>query len=151
MHQPEGLQYMNTLYLNMGYYTTRILLVSQDMTTIVTKFWKFRYNSVPMDMCTSGDIFQSKVDEMLGNIKGFKKYIGGISVLSKESFSKKIEQLWIMFGRFRSAGLKSNARKCSFGIEEITYLGYVITQEGIKTDPKKFQGIMYIGRPTTNR
>ena len=49
----------------------------------------------------------------------------------------------------RDVGLKVNAPKCSFGLKEIPYLGYVITREGIKPDPNKVQGIMDIGRPTT--
>ena len=48
-----------------------------------------------------------------------------------------------------AAGLKFNAHKCSFGLKEIPYLGYVITREGIKPDPKKVQGIMDIGRLST--
>ena len=54
-----------------------------------------------------------------------------------------------MFGRLRAAGLKVNTPKCSFGLKDITYRGYVITQDGIKPDPKKVQGIMDLGRPTT--
>ena len=36
------------------------------------------------------------------------------------------------------------------GLKEIPYLGYVITREGIKPDPKKVQGIMDLGRTVTN-
>jgi hypothetical protein len=32
---------------------------------------------------------------------------------------------------------------------EVEYLGYIITKEGIKPDPKKVQGIMDMARPTT--
>ena len=35
------------------------------------------------------------------------------------------------------------------GLKDIPYLGYIITWEGIKTDPKKLQGIIDIARPTT--
>ena len=56
------------------------------MTTIVTEFRKFRYNRLPMGMCASGDIFQAKLDELLGDIEGVKKYIDDILVLSKDSF-----------------------------------------------------------------
>ena len=34
-------------------------------------------------------------------------------------------------------------------LKDIPYLGYFITREGIKTDPKKVQGFMDIGRPST--
>ena len=55
----------------------------------------------------------------------------------------------IILGRLRAVGLKVNAPKCSFGLKDITYLCYVITMEGIKSDPNKVQGIMDIGRPST--
>ena len=119
------------------------------MIKIVTEFGKFKYNRLPMGMCASGDIFQSKVDELLSDIKGAKTYIYDIIVLGKDSFENHIDQLRRIFGRLRAAGLKFNVPKCSFGLKEIPYLGFVITREGIKPDPKKVQGIMYIGLPST--
>ena len=101
-----------------------------------------------MGMCASGDIFQSKVDELLGYIKGIKTYIYYILVLGKGSFENHIEQLRMIFFRLRATGLKVNAPKCSFGLKDIPYLGYVTTREVIKPDPKKVQGIMDIGRPS---
>ena len=119
------------------------------MTTIVTEFEKFRYNRLPIGMCASVYIFQYKVDELLGDIKGVKTYINYILLLRKDLFRKHIEQLRIMFSRLRAAGLKVNAPKCIFGLKDIPYLGYVITRGGIKPDPKEVQGIMDIRRPAT--
>ena len=153
MQQLEGFQYATALYLNMGYYTIRLLPASQDMTTIVAEFGKFGYNRLPMGMCALGDIFQAKVDELLGNIEGIKTYTGDKIVLIKCCLKNHIEQLRIIFGIFRAAGLKANAHKCSFGLKEIPYIGYIITREGIKIDPKNVQGIMdfsvTFGRPAT--
>ena len=61
-----------------------IFPASQDMTTIITEFGKFRYNCLPMGMCASGYIFQSKVDKLQGDIEGLKIYIDDIIVLSKD-------------------------------------------------------------------
>ena len=72
-----------------------------------------------MGMCTLGDIFQSKVDKLLGDIKGVKMYIDDILVLSKDCFRNHIEQLEMIFGRLRAAVLKINAPKCSFGLKDI--------------------------------
>ena len=102
-----------------------------------------------MGMCNAGDIFQAKLDELLGDIKSVKTYINSILVLRKDRFSNHTEQQRIIFGRFRAVGLKVNSTMCSFVLKEIPYLGYVITWEGIKPDPKIVQEIMDIGRPTT--
>ena len=72
MQELEGFQYAIELDLKMGYYTIRLSPASQDMTTIVTEFGKFRYNCLPMGMCGLGGIFHAKVDGLLGDIEGAK-------------------------------------------------------------------------------
>ena len=47
MQDLEVFQYATVLDINMVHYTIRFLPTSQDMTTIVTKFGKFRYNRLP--------------------------------------------------------------------------------------------------------
>ena len=86
MHKLEGFQYAKALYLNMGYYNIRLSPASQYTTAMVTEFGKFRYNRLPIGMCTSGEISQSKVEKLIGDIKGVKTYINDIIVLSKDIF-----------------------------------------------------------------
>ena len=81
---------MAALYLNMGYYNIRLSPASQDMTAIVTEFGRLGYTFLPIGMCASGGIFQAKVDEILGDIKGVKTCINDILVLSKDRFEKHI-------------------------------------------------------------
>ena len=100
---------------------------------------------VLMGLCASGEIFQAKFDEILGDTKGVKAYIDDIILLGKGVFSKHIYQLIVIFYRMCASGLQVNAPKCSFGLKYIPYLGCIITREGIKPDPNKVQGIMDIG------
>ena len=102
-----------------------------------------------MGLCISGDIFQAKVNELLGDIEGLKAYIDDILLTTKGFFEEQLQQLCTCFQRFRNAGLKVNAKKCSFGLKEIPYLGYIITREGVMPDPKKIQGIVDLERPKT--
>ena len=84
-------QYANALDLNMGYCTIILSSSIQDMASIVPEFGKFKYNCLIMGICTSGYIFQAKVDEVIGDIKGVKTYIDGILVLIKERLSQHIK------------------------------------------------------------
>ena len=61
-----------------------------------------------MGMCASGYIFQSKVDDLIGDIEGIKKYIDDILVLIKNCFRKHIEHLIMIFVRLCAAYLKVN-------------------------------------------
>ena len=115
MQQLEGFQYETALDLNMGYYTISISPARQKTTSIVTEFRKFRYNSLPMVICASGDIFQAKVEKLLGDTEGVKTYIGDIIVLSKDCFRKHTEHLITIFGRLSAEALTVNDNTCSFG------------------------------------
>jgi hypothetical protein len=74
-------------------YTIWLTPGAKDLTTVVTEFGKFRYNILPMGMCCSDDIFQTKVDQLvLGNIEGVKTYIDNILVItSKGSFDDHLK------------------------------------------------------------
>ena len=137
MQQLEGFQFAAASDLTMGGCSIRLFPASLDMATIFTEFGIFGYNFLPMGMCASGDIFQAKVYEIIGDIEGVKTYIDDILILRKDCFKKHIEQLRIIFGRLCASGFKVNTRKCIFWLKDIPNLGYVITREGIKPELKK--------------
>ena len=68
IHHMEGFQYETALDINMLYYTIRIFPYIQYMMTIVTEFGNLKYNRLPMGMFTLGYIFQTKVENLLGDI-----------------------------------------------------------------------------------
>ena len=70
-------------------------------------------------------------------------------VLSKEFFAKNKDQLRVTVASMSSTIIKFKMSMFSFGLNQITYLGYITTQEGIKNDPKKVLGIMDLFWPTT--
>ena len=70
------------------------------MTTIVVEFGKFRYNCIPMGMCNSREIFQTKLYKIL-----IRTYIDDKLVLIKEIFSNNIKQLEAILARLIATGL----------------------------------------------
>jgi len=46
-----------------------------------------------------------------------------------------------IFTRLREVNLKLNPGKCSFGAQQIVFLGHVVTRQGSYLDPKKLQAI----------
>ena len=59
----------------------------------------------------------------------------------KEKYNLLIEQL--------CKDLKLQPDKCEFLKIEVTYLGHVISKDGVKSDPKKLEGIWQFPRPKT--
>ncbi|GFT06135.1 transposon Ty3-I Gag-Pol polyprotein [Nephila pilipes] len=59
------------------------------------------------------------------------------------------DNLKIIFERLNSYGLKINIFKSVFGVQEIEFLGYLISQEGSRPLPEKVQAIINYKKPET--
>ena len=149
LQQLEGFQYATSLDMNMGYYHIRLSEEASNMCTIITEFGKYRYKRLPMGVSCSPDIFQAKIYDLLGDIEGTRAYIDDILVIKRGTFSEHLEQLEEIFRRCQKTNLKLNADKCRFGLNEIDYLGYIVTPEGVKPNPRKIRAIQAMERPTT--
>ena len=87
-----------------------------------------------MVMCTSWDVFQTKLEELFSDIEVVEMYIINTLVHSKYGFTKHVYHLIVVFARLRCTVLQLNMTKWSFWFKYIPYLDYVIKREGIKQD-----------------
>ncbi|GBM55009.1 Retrovirus-related Pol polyprotein from transposon 412 [Araneus ventricosus] len=56
--------------------------------------------------------------------------------------------LW-QFKRLQKANLKLSPKKCRFFRNEVSYLGHIISADGVKTDPEKTKAVVDWPRPET--
>ena len=66
----------------------------------------------------------------------------------RHSMQEHLEHLCEVFARLRKAGLRLKAKKCLFLRKEVTYLGYVVTKNGIKPDNAKTDKMQNYPAPT---
>jgi hypothetical protein len=69
--------------------------------------------------------------------------------ISKGNFNEHLKDIEKVLIRLQKANLKVSASKSSFGKTEIDYLGYVVTRNGLKPQPKKIEAILKIARSST--
>lgn len=53
----------------------------------------------------------------------------------------------MVFQRLLDSGLRLKKSKCVFLVQEVSYLGYIISKDGVKADPAKIEAIKNIPRP----
>jgi hypothetical protein len=58
-------------------------------------------------------------------------------VLETRKAGDLVDNLRIAFGCLRANGVKLNPEKCVFGVPRGMLLGYIVSQRGIKANPKK--------------
>ena len=147
----EGFQYATSLDLNMGYYHIELNPTSKRYCTIVLPFGKYEYQRIPMGLCNSPDIFQEKMSELMQGLEFIRVYIDDLLCLTKGDYDDHLEKLDLVLQRIERAGLKVNAKKSFFAKEELEYLGYWITRDGIQPLPKKVEAILRIAEPKTRK
>jgi hypothetical protein len=67
-------------------------------------------------------------------------YFDDILIYNK-SFDEHIEHLHAIFCALREARLFANLEKCTFCTDQVAFLGYVVTPQGIEVDEAKIEAI----------
>ena len=143
--------YATTLDLNMGYYHIELTPNSKRLCTLVLPWGKYEYQSLPMGLSNSPDVFSEKMGNLMHDLEYVRTYIDDLACITTGDFNDHLEKLGEVLKRLRNAGLKVNIRKSFFCKSEVEYLGYIITRKGVKPDPKKVSAIFNIAQPKGKR
>lgn len=114
------------------------------------KTGKYEYLRLPMGLCNSPDIFQEKMGELMTGLDFARAYLDDLLIIPRGSSDEHLEQLEQALTRLAEAGLKINASKSSLCREELEYLGYWITRNGIGPVTKKVDAILRLKTPPKN-
>jgi hypothetical protein len=68
-------------------------------------------------------------------------------VITKGIDDDHLDKLQQVFIKLCDAGLKVNAAKPFFFMQETEYLGYILTRSGVKSQPEKVQAILALNLP----
>ena len=147
LQEMEGFTYATALDLNMGYYTIRLDGDAQKICTIILPWGKYSYLRLPMGVAGSPDIFQEKMTSLMDTLEYIRVYIDDLLILTKDTFDDHLLKLREVLSRLQGAKLRVNAEKSVFGSDEVEYLGYVLTRDGIKPQRKKVDAILAISPP----
>ena len=147
----EGFKYATSLDLNMGYYHISLCPFSKRLCTIVLPWGKYEYQKLPMGLCNSPDIFQEKMNELFNDLEYVRTYIDDLLIISNESLEDHLDKVGKVLKKLQAAGFKVNAEKSFFAKDELEYLGFKITREGIMPLPSKVEAIKNIAAPTTKK
>ncbi len=98
----------------------------------------YEFNRMPFGLCNAPATFQRLMERCMGemNLRDCLIYLDDIIVFST-SFDQQVERLEAVFQRLRANNLKLKTSKCEFFKREVIYLGHIVSESGIKTDPKR--------------
>ena len=112
----------------------------------------YQYTRMVMGLCNSAQCWQRLLTSVLGDMvfSSAIVYLDDILVLSR-TFEQHCTHLKTMFDKFRRANLRLNGKKCNFAASKVTYLGHVLSKDGISADPAKTAVIREWPRPKSTK
>ena len=76
-------------------------------------------------------------------------FIDDIGLFTGKRFDHHLSLLAQVFLRLEQSGFTVNPLKCAWAVQSTTYLGFLLTTDGIKPLPNKIEAISRISRPST--
>lgn len=145
-----GCQYFSTFDLKSGYWQLPIDENDKNKTAFVTSDGLYEFNVMPFGLSNAPASFQRIMNSILGNLRWDVTlvYLDDIIVYSK-SFEQHLDHLDRVLGALHRANVKLNLKKCSFAHKQLDYLGFRITQAGIKPTTSNVRKTIDFPTPTT--
>ena len=143
LHSLAGSKYFSTLDLRSGYWQVELRETDKAKTAFqVGSLGFYECNRMPFGLCNAPATFQRLMERCMGdlNLRDCLIYLDDIIVFSS-TFEEHLERLQAVFKNLEKHKLKLKPSKCELFKESVTYLGHVVSSEGIHVDPSKTEAV----------
>ena len=137
-----GAQWFSTLDMKSGYH--QVEMAEEDKAKTAFSFgqglWQFKV--MAFGLCNAPASFERLMEQVLKGLywRTALVYLDDIIVIGK-TFEQELERLAEVFRRFRDANLKLSPKKCLLFQREVPFLGHIVSQHGVRTDPQKVSAV----------
>jgi len=145
-------QYFSALDLASGYHQIEVEPKDRSKTAFSAVGGHFEFIRMPFGLSNAPATFQRVMDNVLAEFNGkfCLIYLDDIIVFST-SLQEHINHLSSIFKKLTLANLKLQPDKSEFLKKELEYLGHIVTEKGVKPNPKKIETIKAFPMPKTRK
>lgn len=146
----EKARFFSIIDLSKAYWQIPLAMESRDYTSFRAGKSLYRFKVMPFGL-TGAPITQTK---LMNKVLGYDLepnvfvYLDDI-VVTSHTFEEHLQLLQKIADRLAAANLSISIEKSRFCQKKISYLGYVLTEEGLSIDSQKLEPILSYPAPTT--
>ncbi|XP_073130850.1 uncharacterized protein [Henckelia pumila] len=133
-----GHELLSILDAYQGYHQIPLAKEDKNMVRFVTSTGTYCYVVMPFGLKNVGATYQRLMDRVFEQQigKNIEVYVDDILVKSRTA-DQFITDLTQTFQTLKRYQLKLNPSKCTFGVRDGKFLGYIVTRRGIEANPEK--------------
>ncbi|GJW76443.1 putative reverse transcriptase domain-containing protein [Tanacetum coccineum] len=148
--QLQGAKYFSKIDLRSGYHQLRVREQDISKTAFRTRYGHYEFLVMPFGLTNAPAVFMDLMNRIFHEYldKFVIVFIDDILVYSK-SEEEHERHLWIVLEILRQKKLYAKFSKCEFWLQQVAFLGHIVSADGIIMDPSKVEAITKWPRPTT--
>jgi hypothetical protein len=143
MDRLQGAQYFSKIDLASGYHQVRLSEASVPLSAFKTRMGLFEWRVLPFGMTGAPSTFSRLMHHILRDTldRSVVVYLDDILIYSRtrEEHLKHVAEVLEILRRHK---LYARLSKCEFGKRQTTFLGHVVSGQGIAMEPSKIQSIV---------
>ena len=148
--QLGGNKWFSVIDLKSGFHQIPLRTTDIEKTAFSINNGKYEFTRLPFGLKNAPAIFQRTLDDILRSFIGKTcfVYIDDIIIFSRDE-TQHFKDLEDIFETLENANMKIQLNKCIFLKKETEFLGFIVSEEGIKTNPGKIKAIAEFPYPAT--
>ena len=148
--QLQGASVFSKIDLRSGYHQLKVREEDVPKTAFRTRYGHYEFLVMPFGLTNAPAAFMDLMNRVFRQFldKCVVVFIDDILVYSKGK-EEHARHLQAVLQTLREHQLYAKLKKCEFWMYSVSFLGHVISEEGVAVDPRKVEAVVNWGRPTT--
>ncbi|KAL5460200.1 hypothetical protein EMCRGX_G033628 [Ephydatia muelleri] len=131
---------------NSGFWQIPLAKESHLLPTFITPFGRYCFTKLPFGISSAPELFQRRMDGILSGLDGILCHMDNVLIFGSSQGAHDC-RLQAALQRIGTSGVTLNPNKCIFSKHKMTFLGHIVSQQGICADPEKSRAILNMPNP----
>ncbi|KAL6180390.1 hypothetical protein ACLB2K_047053 [Fragaria x ananassa] len=146
----HGPAFFTKLDLRSGYHQIQMKEEDIPKTAFQTHSGHYEFLVMPFGLTNAPVTFRAVMKEVLReHLRKFTLVFFDDILVYSPFMQEHLKHLELVFEKLRRHCLKIKSSKCVFAVQQVEYLGHVISKRGVLVDPTKIQCVKQWPQPTT--